>query len=125
MKATIVVLKGNPDMEGNRVKINKMNVLLRFVCLCNPRAELLADSACFVLNLPKAEEGDEKWVRENVLRKMYWDSTGNDAEAAAKAEQLYTVFKEVGGTDEVGVGVIRHYLQEMYLIERSASIFLR
>ena len=125
MKATIVVLKGNPDMEGNRVKINKMNVLLRFVSLCNPRAELLADSACFVLNLPKAEEGDEKWVRENVMCKIYWDNTGNDAEAAAKAEQLCTVFKEAGGTDEVGVGLIRHYLQEMYLIERSASIFLR
>lgn len=125
MKATIVVLKGNPDMEGNRIKINRMNVLLRFVRLCLPRSELLADSACFLLNIPKAEEGDPTWVRENVMCKLYWDNTNSDEEAAVKAEQLYTVYKEAGGTDEVGLGLIRYYLQDMYLIEKSASIFVR
>ena len=125
MKATIVVMKGNPDMEGNRIKINRMNVLLEFVHMCLPRSELLADDACFLMDIPKAEEGDYKWVKDNVMNKIYWDNTNSPAEAKKKAEQLYTVYKDAGGMDEVGLGLIRYYLQDMYLIERSASIFVR
>ena len=125
MKATIVIMKGNPDVEGNRIKINKMNVLLEFVHMCLPRSELLQDSACFHMDIPKAEEGDYKWVNENVMNKIYWDNTNNAAEAKKKAEQLYTIYKDAGGMDEVGLGIIRYYLQNMYLIEKSASIFVR
>ena len=125
MKATVVIMKGNPDVVGNRQKINQANVLLRFVNLCIPKAELLQDSSCFLLNLPKADEGDPQWVVDNVMRKMYWDNTSNDAEACRKAEQLYTIYKDAGGMNEVGLGLVRRYLQEWYLIEKSASIFIR
>lgn len=118
-------MKGNPDVEGNRIKINKMNVLLEFVHMCVPRSELLKDKATFVLEMPKAEEGDPKWVNDNILRKIYWDNTNSEAEAIKKAELLYTIYKDAGGTDEVGLGLIRYYLQEMYLIEKSASVFVR
>ena len=125
MKATVVVLKGNPDVVGQRIKINMMDVLLRFVRLCNPKAELLQDDACFLLNLPKAEEGDVRWVMENVLRKTYWDNTSNSLEAQEKAERLYEIYRQAGGTDQVQLGIIRKYLQDMYLIEKCASVFVR
>lgn len=125
MKATIVVLKGNPDVVGQRIKLNMMDVLLRFVHKCNPKSELLQDDACFLLNLPKAEDGDVKWLMDNVLRKIYWDNTTNPREAEEKAERLYGIFKEAGGTDQAQLGVIRKYLQDMYLIEKCASIFTR
>ena len=125
MKATVVVLKGNPDVVGQRIKINMMDVLLNFVHLCNPKSELLQDGACFVLNLPKAEEGDVKWLMENVLRKKYWDNTSSSLEAQRKAQELKDLFDEAGGTDQAQLGIIKKYLQDMYLIEKSASVFVR
>lgn len=125
MKATVVILKGNPDMEGNRQKIAQCGVLMEFVKLCVPKAELLQDDACFLLNLPNEKEGDTQWVVDNVMRKTYWDNTSNEREAKAKAEKLYEIYKAAGGKDQVGIGLVRKYLYEWYLIQRSASIFVR
>lgn len=125
MKATVVILKGNPDMEGNRQKINQCDVLVEFVHMCVPKSELLEDGACFLLNLPNDRAGDAKWLQDNVMRKLYWDNTGSQKEAREKAARLYEVFKEAGGTDQVGLGIIEYYLNQWYLIQRSASIFVR
>lgn len=125
MKATVVILKGNPDMEGNRQKINQCGVLMEFVKLCVPKAELLQDDACFLLNLPDAKEGDAAWLDANVMRKLYWDNASNEREAKDKAQRLFDVYKAAGGKDQVGLAVVRKYLNEWYLIQRSASIFVR
>lgn len=125
MRTTVIIMKGNPDVVGQRIKINMMDVLLNFVHLCNPKSELLQDDATFLFNMPNAHEGDPQWVMENILRKRYWDNTSNNAEAKEKAAELYRLFQEAGGTDQVGLGIIRKYLQDMYLIEKCASIFIR
>jgi hypothetical protein len=125
MKATVVVFKGNPDMEGNRIKMNIMEVLTRFVGKCMPKVDVMSDGVCIVMNFPKAEGGDPQWVVDRVLRRMYWDDASTPAEAEDRAERLYTLFKEAGGTDEVGLGLVERYLSEMYLMEKSASVFKR
>ena len=57
--------------------------------------------------------------------KTYWDNASNEREAKAKAEKLYEIYKAAGGKDQVGIGLVRKYLYEWYLIQRSASIFVR
>lgn len=124
-KVTVVILKGNPDMEGNRQKIMQCGVLVEFVRLCVPKAELMQDDACFLLELPTDREGDPAWLEANVMRKLYWDNAGGEREAKEKAQRLHDVFVAAGGKDQVGVGIVRKYLNDWYLIQRSASIFVR
>ena len=123
-KASIVILKGNLDVEGARMKVEQLSCVLRFVQKAVKGTEILEDGACFLVNMP-AHEGDALWTYENVMRRVYLDTAHTPDEFDAKAERLMEVYRERGGTDQAGVGIIRYYLNMFYMLEKSASIFIR
>ena len=127
MKATIVICKGDPMLDGNKTRIELMNIVLRFIARVNPRCELLSDDATIVLNYPNAAEGDYKWCLENVMNKVYLDSVYNDNEAQAKADRLYEIYTaREDGAGKVGLSLIKHYLRTTYMQEeRLASVYTR
>lgn len=123
-KVSIVILKGNLDVEGARMKVEQLSCVLRFVQKAVKGVEILEDNACFLVNMP-AHEGDALWTYENVMRRVYIDNAHTPEQFDEKAERLLQIYKEQGGTDQAGVGIIRYYLNMFYMLEKSASIFVR
>lgn len=123
-KASIVILKGNLDVEGARMKVEQLSCVLRFVRRMVPKTEILEDEACFLVNMP-ADEGDALWVQENVMRYVYLDTAHTPEAFEERAERLERICLEKDGKDKVGVGLIRYYLNMFYMLQKSASIFIR
>lgn len=127
MKTTVIVSRGNPGLDGNRTRVELMNIVLRFVARVYPKSELLSDSATILFNMPKGDEGDYKWCLENVMNRVYLDSVYCDEEAQAKADKLYDAYMKCEDREgKVGVGLIKYYLRTTYMQEEGlASVYVR
>lgn len=125
VRVTIVVIRGNQSNENNAEKLNQMEIIMRFVKLCNPKAEFMMDDATLMMDLNEEKEGDTAWVMENVMSRMYIDNVRGSEQCQAKAEKLFEICKEKDGVDKVGIGLIRRYLADFYLAQKNSSIYVR
>ena len=127
MKTTVIVCRGNPGLDGNRTRVEVMNIVMRFIARVYPKSELLSDKATILLNLPTGEEGDYKWCLDNVMNRVYLDSVYSDEEAQAKADKLYDAYMKCEDrAGKVGTGLIGYYLRTTYMQEEGlASIYVR
>lgn len=123
----VTICKGDRNVEGMRIKMNAMEILLGFVKRTVPGSELMSDNNNTVMILPTAEEGDPMWLENNVMRYVSMvSSLMSKDDIARKTDELCRKFETAGGTpDKVGIGIIRRYLDKYYLIQRFASIFVR
>lgn len=122
---TIVMHKGNRDVESNMVKTYALTVLMRFVGRLRD-ASVMEDDNTLLITLPA--EGDEPgWVQNNILR--YVDILGatTDAQVDTKVDRLMARFETLpdASPEKVGAGIIVDYLNRFYLMQRSASVFRR
>ena len=125
MKATVIICKGDMNYLSHVVKVNEMNIILRFIEMCVPKCEFMQDDSTMVLNMP-AKDGDQEWVRKNVLNKVYLDGTYNDTDATEKARKLHAIYEGLEDHEgKVGLDLIKWYLKDLYLDERGASIYVR
>lgn len=123
----VTVCKGDRSVEGTRIKMNAMEILLGFVKRIVPGCELMSDDNNSVMILPTMNEGDVSWLESNVMRYVSIVSTMmSKDDIARKTDELCRRFESAGGTpDKVGVGIIKRYLDKYYLIQRYASVFVR
>ena len=120
-----VIAKGNPDVEGNMLKMNAINVIVKFIQLAVPKTVVMSDRNTMIVIFPDNDLGDVKWLQDNVFRYVDIIGTTNDNEAQKKAEKAYDKYSSAAkdGKNKVGSGILLHYLQQYYLVEKSASIF--
>jgi len=125
-KVTVIVSRGNPGLDGNRTRVELMNIVLRFVAKVNPKSELLSDSATILLNT-RMDEGDYRWCLDNVMNRVYLDSVYSDEEADAKADKLLAAYNRCEDrAGKVGTGLIDYYLRTTYMREEGlASMYVR
>lgn len=126
-RGTVVVIgRGDRQIEGNRIKMNAMEILLRFVAKVRGDCEFLSDDNTMVMLMP-SDEGDLEWAEEKVMRYVsIVQSMMSKADMERKVEQLCAKFEEEGGTpDKLGTALVRRYLDKYYLIQRYASVFER
>lgn len=122
---TIVMHKGNREVESNMIKTYALTVLMRFVGRVRD-APVMEDDNTLLITLP-AEGDDPGWVQNNILR--YVDILGatTDAQVDAKVDRLMARFESLpdANPEKVGAGIIINYLERFYLMQRSASVFRR
>jgi hypothetical protein len=122
---TIVVHKGNREVEANIIKTYALTVLMRFVGrVCD--APVMEDDNTLLITLP-AKGDDPGWVQNNILR--YVDILGatTDAQVDAKVDRLMARFEGLpdASPEKVGAGIVIDYLNRFYLMQKSASVFRR
>lgn len=124
-RTMFVIARGNPDVEGNMLKMNAINVIVKFIQRVMPKTVVMSDKNTIIVIFPDNNPGDVKWLQDNVFRYVDIIGTTNDNEAQKKAEKAYDRYESVpkDGKNKVGSGILLHYLQQYYLIEKSASIF--
>ena len=126
-RTVIAVFKGDTMNESVRIKMGAMAILCRFLAKARPDAEVLEDSNSIVVSVD-GPDGDPAWVDTYITRFVSLIGTGyRDADIDRKAEEMYQRFTDAPGSDpeKVGAGLIIRYLNEYYLIQRSASVFRR
>ena len=124
-RVTVIVIRGNMMEEGRAERVFQLEIVMRLVKLCVPKAELLSDEACILMELPTDEEGDAEWLSKEVMNRVYIDGVRSTQHAQEKAERLYAICKEKGGEGRVGLGIIRKYLNDFFMMPKGASIFVR
>ena len=123
-RTMFVIHRGNPDVEGVSMKMNAINVVVRFVKMVQPKTEMLTDNNTILVVMPDNAPGDTKWVMDNVFRYVDVLGTIGDDEAEKRAKKAFDRYSALEKTGkEVGSGIIMHYLQQFYLIEKAASVF--
>lgn len=122
---TIVMHKGNREVEANMIKTYALTVLMRFVGRLRD-APVMEDDNTLLITLP-AEGDDPGWVQNNILR--YEDILGatTDTQVNAKVNRMVARFENLpdASPEKVGAGIIIDYLNRFYLIQKSASVFRR
>lgn len=127
MRGTVItVARGDRQIEGNRIKMNAMDILFRFVARVKEGCEYLSDANNMVMIMP-SDEGDPKWMEDKVMRFVsIVNSSMSENDIVRKVDALCQRFEASEGTpDKVGVGLVRRYLDKYYLIQRYASVFVR
>lgn len=122
---TIVMHKGNREVESNMIKTYALTVLMRFVGRLRD-APVMEDDNTMLITLPA--EGDEPgWVQNNILRFVDILGATTDAQIDAKVDRLMTRFESLpdASPEKVGAGIIINYLEKFYLMQKSASVFRR
>lgn len=124
-RTMFVIARGNPDVEGNMLKMNAINVIVRFIEKVLPKTTVMSDKNTIIVIFPDNNPGDVKWLQDNVFKFVDIIGTTNDGEAVKRAEKAYDRYMaaEKDSKEKVGSGILLHYLQQYYLIEKSASIF--
>ena len=124
-RSMFVIFKGNADVEGNMLKMNAINVVVRFIEKVLPKTIVMSDKNSTIIVFPDGNPGDVKWLQDNVFRYVDILGTTNDAEAVKRAEKAYDRYSsaEKDGKEKVGSAILMHYLQQFYLIEKAASVF--
>ena len=123
-RTMFVIHRGNPDVEGVAVKMNAINVVVRFVKMVLPKTEMLIDKNTILVVMPDNNVGNTAWVKDNVFKFVDILGTVGDDEAESRAKRAYDRYQTLEKKgDEVGSGIITYYLQQFYLIEKSASVF--
>ena len=109
-----VIAKGNPDVEGNMLKMNAINVIVKFIQLAVPKTVVMSDRNTMIVIFPDNDLGDVKWLQDNVFRYVDIIGTTNDNEAQKKAEKAYDKYSSAAkdGKNKVGSGILLHYLQQ-------------
>lgn len=126
-RGTVVVIgRGDRQIEANRIKMNAMEILLRFIAKERGDCEFMSDDNTMVMLMP-SDEGDLEWVEEKVLRYVsIVQSLMSKADMERKVEQLCGRFAAEGGSPSMlGTALVRRYLDKYYLIQRYASVFER
>lgn len=124
-RTMFVIARGNPDVEGNILKINALNVITKFIALALPKTVVMSDKNTIIVVFPDNNPGNPQWLKDNVFRFVDILGTTNDNEAQKKAEKAYERYKNASsdGQEMVGTGILTYYLQQFYLIEKAASVF--
>lgn len=113
---SVVILKGDKDVEGVAVKLRVINVILKFVSRVTGAPMTEGTYSFMISGLKRSSTVDLEWVRENLMRKV--DVYGAyDSEGAERiANRLFEVFAESGAPpDKVGLSLILFYLDQMYM----------
>ena len=127
-KTVFVIARGNPDVEGVMVKMNALNVVTRFIQMVLPKSVLMSDKNHFIVIFPDDNIGDPAWMQNKVFKYIDLMGTTNDAEAEKRAKRAYDKYmaepdRVENGKEKAGSGLLRYYLQQFYLMEKSASVF--
>lgn len=122
-KVTIVMHKGNMDETANMLKTYAMSVLMRFVARVRG-AEMMEDSNTVILTMPMNND-DPEWVQNNILKYVDILGAATDAQIDAKVDRLMARFETLpdASPEKVGAGIVIRYLNNYYLIQKSASVF--
>lgn len=124
-KVTIVMHKGNMDETANMLKTHAMSVLIRFVARVRD-AEMMEDDNTVILTISMNGD-DPEWVQNNILKYVDILGAATDAQIDAKVDRLMARYNEQADAspEKVGAGIVIRYLNNYYLIQRSASVFRR
>ena len=127
-RTMFVIAKGNRDIEGVMIKMNALDVVTRFLQKVLPKSVVMTDRNHIIVIFPDDNKGDAKWMQDNVFRYVDVTGTASDAEAERRAEKAYDRYMAEAdhvnnGVEKAGSGLLMHYLQQFYLIEKAASVF--
>jgi len=124
-KVVFLIAKGNPDVEGNSVKMHALNVVIRFMQMVIPEMKVLQDRNNIFVEMPNDHQGDPQWLKDNVFRFVDVLGTTDDNGAEIRAKKVYDRYMSIrhDAHEKVGWGLLEHYLNQFYLFERSASRF--
>lgn len=122
---TIVLWKGDKAVDADRLKTHALAVLMRFVARVRG-AEMLEDGNTIILTVPM-DNDDPEWVQNNILKYVDILGAATDAQIDAKVDRLMARFSEQtdASPEKVGADIVIRYLNNFYLIQRSASVFRR
>ena len=112
---TIVVCKGNEDGLGVAVKLNAIEVVLKFVSKVLG-IQYFNGNHTFMLRCPNSV-GNTSWLRNNVFSYVSIIGVTSDYEKERKADKLLEIYnqKNPDGEDLVGYGIIKWFLEDMYM----------
>lgn len=113
----LIIIKGKLENEATAIKEHAIDVVLRFVSKIIG-AKLYTGSYVFMLSgIDSAQQGDLKWMLDNVFRKVDIYGANTSEEIQRKADRLEEVYNSLIGEDEckVGLATIRYFLDQMYI----------
>ena len=122
---TIVMHKGNREVESNMMKTYALAVLMRFVGRVRD-IPVMEDANTLLISLP-AEGDDPGWVQNNILKFVDILGATTDAQIDAKVDRLMQRYEGLSDAspDRIGANIIIDYLNRFYLMQKSASVFRR
>lgn len=125
-RITIAVFKGNRDVEANALKANAICVVMKFVARVRSDVDVMEDDKCIIMTMPD-ERGDMGWMGGKVFRFVDVLGTSTPAQTEARAQKAYELYQkqEDASPDKVGYSIVEWYLNEYYMLQKSASIFRR
>lgn len=113
---SLVILKGNKDVEGTMIKQNAIKVLAAFVSKLYGSEAVFAKYTIVVGGIPSEPLGDPLKMNETLFRKVDLYGTTNDEQAEARAEKLMQAFNELNlDKNDFGLAVLRYLLDKMYV----------
>ena len=124
-KVVFVINKGNKDVEGVAVKMNALNVVIRFMQLVNPGIRVTQDVNNILVVMPDDHTGDSAWLKEQVFRFVDTLGTTDDEGAQERAQKAYERYKSIphDAYEKVGWSLLDYYLNQFYLYQKAASRF--
>lgn len=115
-KASVIVIKGNRDVEGVAVKQHAIEVVMNFVALALDIPFKNLNHTYVLEGIDSNKPGDVQWLKERVFRKVDIMGTTNPAESKMRAEKLLSVYNTANeGQEKVGLGIVKYYLDQMYM----------
>lgn len=112
---TFVILKGNAEVSGAAIKQNAMKVILKFI---EKALDVKYSEGQYTYYIAMPDElGDAQWLKDKVFRYVDIYGAYSEKEAEKRAEKAFNIYAEAnfGGSNRVGTGIIRRYLDEMYM----------
>lgn len=113
----IIILKGKHENEATAIKEYAMEVVLRFVSKTLGVNMYNGTYVFLVRGLDPTQQGDLKWVLDNVFRKVDIYGSTSPADVQKRVDRLEEAYNaEIGDAEcKVGISTIKYFLDQMYM----------
>jgi DNA-binding CsgD family transcriptional regulator len=113
----VIIIKGKHENEATAIKEHAMEVVLRFVTKILGVNMYSGAYVFLVRGMDPAQQGDLKWMLDNVFRKVDIYGANSAADVQKKADRLEEVYTEALGSEpcKVGLSTITYFLDQMYM----------
>lgn len=113
----VIIIKGKHENEATAIKERAMEVVLRFVAKTLGINMYSGAYVFLVRGLDPAQQGDLKWMLDNVFRKVDIYGANSAGDVQKKADRLEEVYLEALGDDtcKVGMSTLTYFLDQMYM----------
>ena len=111
---TIAVVRGNMDDPGASRKYNDLDCVATLVSRVVPGTTVRRGEHVLLVRVPDIQ-GDPLKAESEILRYVNFQRAECHADVERAVDQLMARTDEIGGREYIGAGLIRFYMERMYM----------